>query len=530
MMNIVSGALLGKKIPTLIYINSLFGFFLKLLYSITTAINWYVVFVLIVPLFISTTLFFRLFLYALKRHQWLAFALLGIFVFFFFKNFIFLQFTRSAYLLILSSALALMLPALQKEPIKPKALYWVGCLMGYAFLIRPMAALSGFVILLPLYLSLRSLLTIGDLVKIGLPFALIFVVGLSTNALTMSGPAWETYHQHNKARSAVLDTPRQNLIGKKKYTKKTGLSPTTLKAISRWYFPDDEVFSTALFLKISEKMPLDASPKKIKQTYHAFKNRHKKSGYQAYLYFWGLLLLLTLLFPKQLWHTALFFFATSVGSMHLFYHTMKISPRVAETLSLLSMLTVFAVLLLSDRRASLSHRRGFVFFNVAALCLFYFGTPHKSSAIQLVQKSGNRQLAAQNLNKSIKKLRALDPKGFFFPLSDNLRTKHQGIQLLYPNTSEYAQLNLISSGWTLHTPFYRAHLKANDLWPGLPKKMLNAHRYYLSPGSVMRIIKKVYRESYDLKIKEKRVHTFIQPISKNKVGVYRINIDKPKGP
>ena len=89
MMNIASGALLGEKIPTLIYINSLFGFFLTFVYHITTALNWYVLFVLIVPLFISTTLFVRLFFYALKRHQWLAFGLLGIFIFFFFKNFIF---------------------------------------------------------------------------------------------------------------------------------------------------------------------------------------------------------------------------------------------------------------------------------------------------------------------------------------------------------------------------------------------------------------------------------------------------------
>ena len=145
MMNIASGALLGEKIPTLIYINSLFGFFLTFVYHVTTALNWYVLFVLIVPLFISTTLFVRLFFYALKRHQWLAFGLLGIFIFFFFKNLIFL-FTRSAYLLILSSALALMLAALKKEPLNPKTLYWVGFLMGYAFLIRPMAALSGFVI------------------------------------------------------------------------------------------------------------------------------------------------------------------------------------------------------------------------------------------------------------------------------------------------------------------------------------------------------------------------------------------------
>ena len=100
-----------------------------------------------------------------------------------------------------------MLAALKKEPLNPKTLYWVGFLMGYAFLIRPMAALSGFVILIPIYLSLRSLVSLGDYVKIGIPFLLIFFMGTASNALTMSGPAWDTYHEHNKARSKVLDTP-----------------------------------------------------------------------------------------------------------------------------------------------------------------------------------------------------------------------------------------------------------------------------------------------------------------------------------
>ena len=526
MMNMVSGALVGKSIPTLIFINSLFGVFLQIFYTISTAINWYVLFVLIIPLFISTTLFCRLFFYTARKYQWLAFLLLGIFVFFFLKNFIFLQFTRSAYLLVLSGAFTLLLSFLEKEQPSSRTLYLTGFLIGYAFLVRPMAALSGLIILTPIFFYIRTVFSRESALKISCPLIVIFICGQLCNAITMSGPEWEDYHLHNKARSAVLDTPRQNLVGKKKYAKHVGLSPTTLQSISRWYFPDDKVFSTKLFSDISEKMPLNASPKKIKQTYHIIKKRHKKSGYQAYLYFWAFLFTLTMLFPLRLWPTSLFLLAASAGSLHIFYHTMKISPRVTEPLLLLSMFTVIAILLIAERKQALSPHKGGAALLIATLGLSYFGLPLQSSGIQLIQKADKRRIAADNLDRSIKKLRQFDPEGFFFPLSDNLRTKHQRIKLFYPNTTEYAQLKTISSGWTLHTPFYREHLKNNQLWPELPRKMLNPHRYYVSPGSVMRIIKRVYAESYGLKIKEKKIHTFIQPITKNKVGVYRISVPR----
>ncbi|MCK9182985.1 MAG: hypothetical protein M0P13_08925 [Fibrobacteraceae bacterium] len=248
--SMLSGAYGDAPNACTMFVNTLFGFFLKPLYLLFPEWNW----------FLFTQLFFAFFVFALITY--ILFQRLGrsfglflaVLVFALFGDDIFVvcQWTKSAEFLSMSGALFLIYSKDSQRYILWTVIAFVYMLLG------SWVRYEGFLEMLPFMLLLYAVDFFGDLkyknirqyifgekrfVLSVFVFILILLLSLQVNKNSLSNEGMQLYRHYNGLRASVMDYSRSDMVGFKEDIEEAGLNMDDYKLFKNWVFYDPDVFS-----------------------------------------------------------------------------------------------------------------------------------------------------------------------------------------------------------------------------------------------------------------------------------------------
>ncbi len=238
LMNLIAAGAYGDTYsPYLIFENFVYGYVLKLLYTVFPFINVYV----ILPLILSS---FSITLLCLELSTQLT-AIKAVIVSFVINlllrmnYFEVLQFTKHAYLYTCIGSL-LLTCGIQQDCRWKRIIGIFGILTG--FIIRWEACLFSIPFLLAALIPSFPDKTKRHLIlKSGIILAVSIGFFTAANAAAYSAPRWQYYNQYNQVRSSLLDYGIPNYDKHQQEYAQINITPTDLAVIEDWNFADDNI-------------------------------------------------------------------------------------------------------------------------------------------------------------------------------------------------------------------------------------------------------------------------------------------------
>lgn len=243
-----SGHYTGNPDEHLVFINASLGYLLKVLYSITNALNWTAILYIIIVLVCTYTL-----LKIVSKYIGLYLALaLSICVEIFCLYY--LTFTTISYVCALLAVLMFIETISNNKRVINIVITCLFFILSYA--LRSSSFISAFLMLLPIIvfniIKNRNKYTFITLGIVAVSLLSLF----TTDNLSYSKEIWKEYSEFNTVRGELLDYHLPEYNQNKKLYNELEYSKNDLACLEKWFFGDKEVYSTRKLKTIQDNVKL----------------------------------------------------------------------------------------------------------------------------------------------------------------------------------------------------------------------------------------------------------------------------------
>jgi hypothetical protein len=252
MMFIADGTLYGEPTPHLVFQNPAVGVVLSTLYDLTTAVNWYAVWLYGLH---AGSLAVLLYLVFSDRRTRLLPRLLGlagflaVFTLWLWTN---LQFTSTAITLGVTGVLLYASVALA-ERLPYRVLVLAGAMIGVASFVRWRSFQAVAVLAVPVAVAtIRNVPWRRQAVFAGTALAIVAAGVVFTSVYYAGDDDWHDYLEFNSLRGKIHDTPRLRAATASGILDELRWSTADRDMFMRWFFMDEELYTTESLATIVE--------------------------------------------------------------------------------------------------------------------------------------------------------------------------------------------------------------------------------------------------------------------------------------
>jgi len=261
MMWFANGTLYGEPSPDLIFQHPMVGTVLAGLYRITTAVNWYSLW-----LYLLHATIFGVILYLVlsdrRGHLWSRLiGLIGFWSVFTLWIWLHLQFTHVS--ILLGAVGVLLYLSVAARPRSPNGLIVLaGTLVALSAFVRWHGFAGVAILSLPLLArTVRRISWHRQAVFFGSITALLLVGAIFQTAHYAGDEAWQEYLEFNSARRPLSSLDRSELAaGNTELLAELGWSSNDMRMLFDWFFIDEAIYTTEALLTIDAATPLPDRP------------------------------------------------------------------------------------------------------------------------------------------------------------------------------------------------------------------------------------------------------------------------------
>jgi hypothetical protein len=448
MMLTASGTRTGEPSEYLIYTNVIIGKILKVMYRQSPGFNWYSFYLYLAHFFAMVIGCYSV---LRMRWNWLSIIQYGVvFIFFEYSLLMNLQFTSTAFSLALSG-LCLLIASLGVNDKKTwYAVAISALLLGTAALIRDQAMYLVLLLAAP-FLVFRYIETRTPKIPIFMGLSLLLVAAsvLYNDAYYSKDPQWKEYWAHKKLRGQLLGYP------KLAYNERTasvftgiGWSQNDFLMFRTRFFFDENLYSKEKLAFINRRL---TNQRSFKETLSVLWSSILPHG--VLLLVTTMYLFLSFIFIHKSQKKYLYsIFGTAVFICVYLSYSARLPYRLFVPILLFVNMMTLWLNARSPLKTRLSGKGSLIIVVIVCIFTCYLLLTHVST---LGQWSKYNQFNQSRFKRLLQEL----PSG-----KDKLYIIWGGGGLLiqftapYSDLSEYRNLNLLSSGWMIHSPLNKTML------------------------------------------------------------------------
>jgi hypothetical protein len=253
MMRMVSGLYTGEPVEFMVFTNIIIGTLLKTLYQINRNFDWYSTYIYLVHFFSMWILLATILRVKLPSIIYNFLVFLFIFGFFEIRFLVLAQFTTTSAVAGCSGILAILVGTSQKQKSLLLSLAGVA-LIVISFMVRDQAFLLVLLPFLPLityeFYTQKSRMLVGMSV---VAFSLCLMTHQYNEYRYENHEGWKEFREYNSYRYKFQDYPIVDTLLKNNIDfSSTGLSKNDLVMLKTWYYTDINKYSKETFIKLME--------------------------------------------------------------------------------------------------------------------------------------------------------------------------------------------------------------------------------------------------------------------------------------